>query len=113
MRLIPSDGIIGSSVGLKGSREDEQTFVLEYDEIASTSGYRLRLSFTEPGVKVRAKERTGLQERIGLFDEKFGGNWRAKDDGVRLQDRQCKLSYGCNLRTEAATPDERFNWGDA
>lgn len=70
--LITNDGIMGSSVGLKGSWEDEQTFVLEYDEIASTNGYRLRLSFTESGVNVQAKERTGL------FDEKFGGKLAGK-----------------------------------
>lgn len=65
--LITNDGIMGSSVGLKGNWEDAQTFVLEYDEIASTNGYRLRLNFTESGVNVQAKERTGL------FDEKFVG----------------------------------------
>lgn len=65
--LITNDGILESSVGLKGNWEDERTFVLEYDEIASTNSYRLRLSFSETGVEVQAKERTGL------FDEKFAG----------------------------------------
>jgi CubicO group peptidase (beta-lactamase class C family) len=65
--LITGDGIMGSSVGLKGNWEAERTFVLEYDEIASTNSYRLRLSFSETGVEVQAKERTGL------FDEKFAG----------------------------------------
>lgn len=70
--LITNDGIMGSAVGLKGSWEDAQTFVLEYDEIGSTNGYRLRLSFTETGVQVQAKERTGL------FEEKFEGKLAGK-----------------------------------
>ena len=70
--LITNDGIMGSSVGLKGNWEDAQTFVLEYDEIASTNGYRLRLSFMENGVNVQAKERTGL------FEEKFAGKLAGK-----------------------------------
>lgn len=70
--LITGDGILGSSVGLKGNWEDAQTFVLEYDEIASTNSYRLRLRFTETGIEVQAKERTGL------FEEKFAGRLAGK-----------------------------------
>ena len=66
LRLSPN-GRYGRSVGLRGTWEDEHTFVLEYDEIANLNSYRLRLSFTENGVQVEAKERTGL------FDEKFVG----------------------------------------
>ncbi len=65
-------GILGAPVALTGYWEDGQTFVLEYDEVSSTNSYRLRLSFTDEGVKVEAKERTGL------FDEKFAGRLLGK-----------------------------------
>ncbi len=66
LRLSPN-GRYGLSVGLRGAWEDATTFVLEYDEVANLNSYKLRLSFTESGVSVQAKERTGL------FDEKFEG----------------------------------------
>lgn len=64
--------MLGAPVAVSGQWEDGQTFVLEYDEVSSTNGYRLRLSFTEGGVSVEAKERTGL------FEEKFGGKLARK-----------------------------------
>jgi hypothetical protein len=70
--VITDNGIMGLPVALKGFWEDAQTFVLEYDEVANTNGYRLRLSFSEGGVSVQAKERTGL------FDEKFAGKVSTK-----------------------------------
>jgi CubicO group peptidase (beta-lactamase class C family) len=70
LRLSPN-GRYGLSVGLRGNWEDATTFVLEYDEIANLNSYKLRLSFTESGVSVQAKERTGL------FDEKFEGKIEA------------------------------------
>ena len=70
LRLSPN-GRYGLSVGLRGNWEDAQTFVLEYDEVANLNSYRLRLHFTETGVTVEAKERTGL------FDEKFEGKLEA------------------------------------
>lgn len=65
---ISRDGMMGLPVALKGFWEDAQTFVLEYDEIANTNTYRLRLTFAGDSVSVQAKERTGL------FDEKFTGH---------------------------------------
>ncbi len=70
LRLSPN-GRYGLSVGLRGTWEDEQTFVLEYDEIANLNSYKMRLSFTATSVSVQAKERTGL------FDEKFEGKLEA------------------------------------
>ncbi|MEP7273955.1 MAG: serine hydrolase [Acidobacteriota bacterium] len=67
---LSGDGPLGLPVALKGSWEDERTFVLEYDEIANTNSYRLRLIFDGNRVSVQSKERTGL------FDEKFGGQTR-------------------------------------
>lgn len=67
---ITGDGLMGLPVALKGFWEDERTFVFEYDEIANTNTYRLRLSFDGTRVSVQAKERTGL------FDEKFSGQTR-------------------------------------
>jgi CubicO group peptidase (beta-lactamase class C family) len=66
LRVSPN-GRLGNPAGVRGTWEDDHTFVLEYDEIANTNSYRLRLSFTESGVSVQARERTGL------FDEKFEG----------------------------------------
>ncbi len=71
--LFSPNGMLGAPVAVSGQWEDGQTFVLEYDEVSSTNSYRLRLSFTdEGGVKVEAKERTGL------FEEKFGGKLAGK-----------------------------------
>jgi len=67
---ISGNGIMNLPVALKGAWEDERTFVLEYNEIANTNTYRLRLSFDGNRVSVQAKERTGL------FDEKFSGQTR-------------------------------------
>jgi CubicO group peptidase (beta-lactamase class C family) len=61
------NGILGAPVAVSGRWENDQTFVLEYDEVSSTNSFRLRLSFTDDGVSVQAKERTGL------FEEKFVG----------------------------------------
>lgn len=70
LRLSPN-GRYGLAVGLRGNWEDATTFALEYDEIANLNSYNLRLKFTETGVSVEAKERTGL------FDEKFEGKLEA------------------------------------
>ncbi|MDX2034248.1 MAG: serine hydrolase [Blastocatellia bacterium] len=64
---LSNDGMMGMPVALKGAWEDAQTFALEYDEVANTNTYRLRLTFDGNRVSVQAKERTGL------FDEKFSG----------------------------------------
>ncbi|NOT62738.1 MAG: serine hydrolase [Acidobacteria bacterium] len=65
-RFSPN-GIHGAPVALTGYWEDEQTFVLEYDEVSSTNCSSLRITFTDDGVSIRAKERTGL------FEETFAG----------------------------------------
>lgn len=64
---ISGDGPMALPVAVSGRWEDEQTFFLEYDEIANTNCYRLRLKFSGNTVSVQAKERTGL------FDETFTG----------------------------------------
>lgn len=64
---ISSGGPMGLPVAVSGYWEDAQTFFLEYDEIANTNCYRLRLKFSGDAVSVHAKERTGL------FDESFTG----------------------------------------
>ncbi|MFN8004720.1 MAG: hypothetical protein U0X75_27325 [Acidobacteriota bacterium] len=73
MARISSSGVMNLPVALKGGWENEQTFWLEYDEIANTNTYRLRLTFTGEGVNVQAKERTGL------FDETFTGRIAARN----------------------------------
>jgi len=65
--IISPDGPMGLPVAVRGFWENEQTFVIEYDEIANTNTYRLRLSIDQDQVSVQATERTGL------FDEKFAG----------------------------------------
>jgi hypothetical protein len=65
--IISRDGPMGLPVAVRGFWENDRTFVLEYDEIANTNTYRLRLSFDQDQVSVHATERTGL------FDEKFAG----------------------------------------
>ena len=73
--IISDDGPLGLPVAVKGFWEDDNTFVLEYDEIANINSYRLRLSFNRDngnGVSVQASERTGL------FDEKFSGKIETK-----------------------------------
>ena len=64
---ISGDGPMALPVAVSGHWEDDQTFFLEYDEIANTNCYRLRLKFSGNTVSVQAKERTGL------FDETFAG----------------------------------------
>jgi CubicO group peptidase (beta-lactamase class C family) len=65
--LFSPNGMLGAPVGMRAHWDDEQTFVLEYDEVSSTNCSWLRLTFNDDGVSVQAKERTGL------FDEKFAG----------------------------------------
>ena len=65
--IISPDGPMGLPVAVRGFWENDQTFVIEYDEIANTNTYRLRLSIDQDQVSVQATERTGL------FDEKFAG----------------------------------------
>ena len=66
--IFSPNGTLGAPVGMRGHWEDDgQTFVLEYDEVSSTNCSWLRVTFSDGGVSVQAKERTGL------FDEKFAG----------------------------------------
>jgi CubicO group peptidase (beta-lactamase class C family) len=65
--IISPDGPMGLPVAVRGFWENDRTFMLEYDEIANTNTYRLRLSIDQDQVSVHATERTGL------FDEKFAG----------------------------------------
>ncbi len=71
--LFSPNGMLGAPVGMRGHWEDdEQTFVMEYDEVSSTNCSWLKVRFTDEGVNVEAKERTGL------FDEKFAGKLTGK-----------------------------------
>lgn len=65
--IVSGDGPMALPVAVSGYWIDGQTFFLEYDEIANTNCYRLRLKFSGGTVSVQAKERTGL------FDENFAG----------------------------------------
>ena len=66
LRLSPR-GMLGLPVGLRGSWIDPQTFQLEYNEVANTNTYLLRLNFAGERLRVEASERTGL------FKESYEG----------------------------------------
>jgi hypothetical protein len=59
--------MLGLPVGLRGSWIDPQTFQLEYNEVANTNTYLLRLNFAGERLRVEASERTGL------FKESYEG----------------------------------------
>ncbi|NBO63754.1 MAG: class C beta-lactamase-related serine hydrolase [Acidobacteria bacterium] len=67
LRISPG-GILGLPVGLRGSWVDLQTFQLEYNEIANTNTYLLRMNFEGDRLRVEATERTGL------FKESYEGH---------------------------------------
>jgi CubicO group peptidase (beta-lactamase class C family) len=54
-------------VALTGAWENNQTFVLDYDEVANINSFRFRLTFSDGGVNV------DLNERTGLVKAKFNG----------------------------------------
>lgn len=64
---ISPNGILGLPVGLRGNWIDDRTFQLEFNEIANTNTYLLRLIFDGQQLRVEASERTGL------FKENFVG----------------------------------------
>ncbi len=66
LRISPN-GILGLPVGLRGTWVDPQTFQLEYNEIANTNTYLLRMNFEGERLRVEASERTGL------FKESYEG----------------------------------------
>jgi CubicO group peptidase (beta-lactamase class C family) len=59
LRLSPN-GILGMPVGLRGAWIDPRTFELEYNEVANTNTYLLRMNFEGERLRVEASERTGL-----------------------------------------------------
>lgn len=59
LRLSPG-GILGLPVGLRGNWVDAQTFELEYNEVANTNTYLLRIHFEGDRLRIEASERTGL-----------------------------------------------------
>ncbi len=65
-RISPG-GRYGLPVALKGFWEDEQAFVLDYDEIANINHYQIRLRFSGKRLSVEITERT---QDVGA---KFGG----------------------------------------
>ena len=64
--LIPLDGVYemypigehGLLMGLRGSWVDDQTFLFEYDEIASNDAYALEIHFEGDHITIDARERT-------------------------------------------------------
>jgi CubicO group peptidase (beta-lactamase class C family) len=65
-RLSPG-GRFGLPVAITGAWESDDTFVLNYDEVANINSYRFRLTFSGESVSV------GLKEATGLIDARFGG----------------------------------------
>jgi CubicO group peptidase (beta-lactamase class C family) len=63
LRISPG-GILGLPVGLRGSWIDHQTFQLEYNEIANTNTYLLRMNFEGERLRIEASERTGLFKEV-------------------------------------------------
>jgi CubicO group peptidase (beta-lactamase class C family) len=57
-------------VGIKGSWKDDQTFLLDYDEIANINHYQFELTFSGTDVSVVITEKTGAA------DLSFSGNLR-------------------------------------
>jgi CubicO group peptidase (beta-lactamase class C family) len=57
---LSEGGILGLPVALRGSWLDDQTFQLEYNEVANTNTYFLKLRPAADGLHVEASERTGL-----------------------------------------------------
>ena len=57
---LSQGGILGLPVALRGSWLDDQTFQFEYNEVANTNTYFLKLRPTADGLRVEASERTGL-----------------------------------------------------
>jgi hypothetical protein len=56
---ISSGGRFNLPIGLKGSWKDEETFVLDYDEIGNINQYRFEMKFSETDVRVKLSEKTG------------------------------------------------------
>jgi hypothetical protein len=57
-RLSPH-GRFNLPVGLKGFWKDNETFVLDYDEIANINHYQFEMKFSEKDVLVKLSEKTG------------------------------------------------------
>jgi CubicO group peptidase (beta-lactamase class C family) len=55
-RMTPGD--YDFPIGMRGSWEDDQTFMLDYDAIANREAYTLRMRFDGDSVTIEAKERT-------------------------------------------------------
>ena len=85
-RVTP-DGRFHLPVALTGTWESDQTFVLDYDEVANINSYRFRLAFSDGGVSVE------LNERTGLVKAKFNGA-----PGVDSRRRMRGSLRHCSLR---------------
>jgi CubicO group peptidase (beta-lactamase class C family) len=70
-RLSPG-GRFGLAVGLKGSWEDKNVFLLDYDEVANINHYLLRISFNGNRIAV------GLLEKTMGLEAAFEGETEAK-----------------------------------
>jgi CubicO group peptidase (beta-lactamase class C family) len=60
-RISPG-GRFGLPVALNGAWETNDTFVLEYNEVANINSYFFRMTFSGNDVSVQLKEKTGLKE---------------------------------------------------
>ena len=56
---LSSGGRFGLPVGLKGFWKDNETFVLDYDEIANINHYLLELKLGDKDVSIKLSEKTG------------------------------------------------------
>jgi hypothetical protein len=57
-RISPG-GRFNLPIGLKGFWKDNETFVLDYDEIANINHYQFEMKFSERDVLVKLSEKTG------------------------------------------------------
>jgi hypothetical protein len=59
---ISQGGRFNLPVGLKGFWKDNETFVLDYDEIANINHYQFEMKFSEREVLVKLSEKTGTAQ---------------------------------------------------
>lgn len=62
-----SGGRFDLPVALKGAWVSKDTFLLDYDEVATINSYQLQLEFKKAEVKGQLRERTGLMEETSLY----------------------------------------------
>ena len=70
-RLSPG-GRFGLPVALQGRWESNNTFVLDYNEVANINSYCYRLTFVHDEVSIELSEKTGPVD--AKFQRKLAGN---------------------------------------